>query len=224
MLLSGAGLLTFAIVSLWDTVRDQDRREREAAEQEARDTAEELRKLFQEDWVFDVFPAPFQFEVRGGKVTKPPPWMASPQIEWSELDLPLPVLELLQLARQQEFKNKDQALAERALRRALQDKSLSPAQRSYVASVAAWQAHRANQDERALRLFRQHARVRPGVPKAAASLLLLCLKLGAGSAPSDSGLCVGLAADASRLPLQRRSAPAELPGRRRVRRLPDPTR
>ena len=48
VLLSGAGLLGFAIVNLWETVRDADERERAAAERQASDTAKDLRELLQQ--------------------------------------------------------------------------------------------------------------------------------------------------------------------------------
>ncbi|MHC5072931.1 MAG: hypothetical protein ACYTGO_20850, partial [Planctomycetota bacterium] len=164
MLLSGAGLLAFAMVNLWETVRDADERARTAAERQARDTAKELRELLQQEWILAAVPQACRFEVRDGAVVVPkglaPTGQGQPTGQptsqptgWSEADLPLPALTLLQAARQEEFKKHDKQSAGKMLTRALAHGSLSDQERGYLTSVAAWQAYRAGDRERARELL-----------------------------------------------------------------------
>ena len=178
VLLSGAGLLAFAIVNLWETVRDADERERAAAERQASDTAKDLRELLQQPWILEVVASPRHFQVQDGKVLVPaglePAALAS---SWSEADLPLPALTLLQAARQKEFKNHDKQAAGKLLARALSYESLGDHERSYLASIAAWQAYRAGDRERARGLIQNLGQSNDVLPAAAASTLLLWVEL-----------------------------------------------
>ncbi|MHC4078680.1 MAG: histidine kinase dimerization/phospho-acceptor domain-containing protein, partial [Planctomycetota bacterium] len=186
MLLSGAGLLAFAMVNLWETVRDADERARTAAERQARDTAKELRELLQQEWILAAVPQACRFEVRDGTVVVPkglaPTGQGQPTgqpTSWSEADLPLPALTLLQAARQEEFKKHDKQSAGQMLTRALAHGSLSDQERGYLTSVAAWQAYRAGDRQRAHELLEKLEEVDELLPAAAASSLLLLVELDA---------------------------------------------
>ncbi|MHC4853372.1 MAG: hypothetical protein ACYTF5_15260, partial [Planctomycetota bacterium] len=189
MLLSGAGLLAFAMVNLWETVRDADERARTAAERQARDTAKELRELLQQEWILAAVPQACRFEVRDGTVVVPKGLAPTDQgrptgqpTSWSEADLPLPALTLLQAARQEEFKKHDKQSAGKMLTRALAHGSLSDQERGYLTSVAAWQAYRAGDRERARELLEKLEKLEQVdqlLPAAAASSLLLLVELDA---------------------------------------------
>lgn len=184
VLLSGAGLLAFAIVNLWGTVRDADARERATAERQAKEIARELGQLLQQPWIVEAVPESRRFEVKDGKVVVPAGVESTAQAAgWSEADLPLPAMILLQEARQEEFKNKDREAARKLLDRALSHQSLDARGRSYLTSVAAWQAYRAGDIESARKLVDGLGKADRLLPAAAASSLLLLVEL---ATPEDS--------------------------------------
>ena len=180
MLLSGAGLLAFALVDLWGAVRDADELARRAARRKTEQIGEALTNLLNDPKILDAVPVVCRFRLRDGAVVIPPEvgWLEEPPALYSEASLPTLALVKLTSARRAEWVDGDRDAATRALTEALAADDLNVRDRQHLLVDAAWQAVRFDQLDKARRFWRRLV-ANPELPaEAAASAVLLARQLG----------------------------------------------